>query len=199
MDLALTESQQMLRNTARSVIEREAPKEVLVAAQGSETGLQADWWRTAAEIGWLGMLIPAEYGGGGSSLTDAAVLFEELGRGPLPGPFFSSMVLGALCLLEAGTDEQKRRLLPGVAAGDTVLTVALSDPRSSWGPQGVSLRPERCNGSYVLNGAKLFVGDAAAATHVITAVRSSEAAEDVRLLLVDTRLPGVSARTLPGF
>src|SRR5205814_7917938 len=142
MDLALTESQQMLRNTARSVIEREAPKEVLVAAQGSETGLQADWWRTAAEIGWLGMLIPAEYSGGGSSLTDAAVLFEELGRGPLPGPFFSSAVLGALTLLEGGTVEQKRRLLPAAAGGEAILTVAITDPRTSWGPGGVTLRAD---------------------------------------------------------
>src|SRR5205823_1156304 len=79
----------------------------------------------------------------GQSLTDVAVLFEELGRGPLPGPFFSSSVLGALTLLEAGTEEQKRRLLPDVAEGETVLTVAVSDPRTSWGPQGVTLRAER--------------------------------------------------------
>src|SRR5438874_4051707 len=107
MDLALTESQQMLKSTARAFIEREASKDVLVAAQGSETGLQPHWWETATKIGWLGMLIPPEYGGGGSSLTDTAVLFEELGRGPLPGPFFSSAVFGALAVLEAGTDEQK--------------------------------------------------------------------------------------------
>src|SRR5919201_6469382 len=121
MDLSLTESQQLLRNTARSFMEREAPKEVLVALQGSETGLESGWWETAAQLGWLGMLIPTEYGGSGSSLTDAAVLFEELGRGPLPGPFFSSAVLGALTLLEAGTEEQRRRLLPGVAEGRAVL------------------------------------------------------------------------------
>src|SRR5204862_4282138 len=133
--------------TARSFMEREAPKDLLVALQASETGLDPSWWTTAAQIGWLGMLIPSEYGGGGSSLTDAAVLFEELGRGPLPGPFFSSAVLGALTVLEAGTEEQIRRVLPGVADGTTVLTVAVSDPRTSWGPQGTRLRAERRNGA----------------------------------------------------
>src|SRR5207248_796149 len=97
-----------------------------------------------------------EYGGGGNSLTDAAVLFEELGRGPLPGVFFSSAVLGALTVLESGTEEQKRGVLPNVAAGKQVLTVALNDPRTSWGPRGVTLWAERRGESYLLQGAKLF-------------------------------------------
>lgn len=199
MDLSLTESQQMLKNTARSFMEREAPKDLLVSLQDSDTGLASGWWETAARIGWLGMLVPPEYGGTGSSLTDAAVLFEELGRGPLPGPFFSSAVLGALTVLEAGTDEQKRRILPAVATGQTILTVAITDPRMSWGPAGVTLRAERRDGGYLLNGVKPFVSDAAAATHIITAVRAGDAPEDVSLLLVDTARPGVSTRTLPGF
>src|SRR5436305_11661489 len=155
MDLSLTESQQMLKNTARSFMEREAPKELLVALQGSETGLGEGWWETAARLGWLGMLIPAEYGGIGSSLTDVAVLFEELGRGPLPGPFFSSSVLGALTLLEAGSEAQKRAILPSLADGRQVLTVAITEPGNSWGPRGVQVTAERRDDGFVLNGTKL--------------------------------------------
>src|SRR4029450_2323448 len=70
--------------------------------------LTATLWRKASELGWPGMLVPAEYGGSESTLTDAAVLFEELGRGPVPGPFFSSGVLGALTILEAGSGAQRR-------------------------------------------------------------------------------------------
>src|SRR5207248_3945387 len=90
MDLSLTESQEMLRAAARAFVEREAPGHVIVALQREESSLPAGLWRKAAELGWLGILVPAEYGGSETALTDVAVLFEELGRAPLPGPFFSS-------------------------------------------------------------------------------------------------------------
>ena len=199
MDLSLTESQQMLKNTVRAFMDRETPKEVLVALQSSATGYDQRTWEAAADLGWLGMLIPAEYGGSEGTLTDAAVLFEELGRGPMPGPFFSSGVLGTLTVLEAGTEEQKRRILPGVANGSTILTLALTEPHASFGPRGVSLAAERREDAYVLNGVKLFVPDAVSATHVITVVRTGDGMEDLSLLLVDTSLPGVKARVLPGF
>ncbi len=109
MDLALTESQEMLRTTARTFMEREAPVDVVVGLQKAESSLDPDLWAKAARLGWLGIVLPTEYGGSGDSLSDAAVLYEELGRGPLPGPFFSSGVLGALTVLEGGTEEQRRR------------------------------------------------------------------------------------------
>src|SRR4249920_106386 len=130
----------MLRSSARTFVEREAPRHAIVALQSAESSL-----------------VPAEYGGSESSLTDAAVLYEELGRGPLPGPFFSSGVLGALTVLEGGTEEQRRRILPGVASGERVLTVAITEPNTSWGPGGITLTPQGRNGSLVLNGTKLFV------------------------------------------
>lgn len=199
MDLSLTESQQMLKNTVRAFMDRETPKDVLVGLQQSPTGYDQRTWEAAADLGWLGLLIPAEYGGSEGSLTDAAVLFEELGRGPMPGPFFSSGVLGALTVLEAGADEQKRRILPGVANGSTILTLALTEPNASFGPKGVSLAARRQGDAYVLDGTKLFVPDAVSATHLIVVVRTGDGMEDLSLLLVDTSLPGVAARVLPGF
>ncbi|MGD9891258.1 MAG: acyl-CoA dehydrogenase family protein [Dehalococcoidia bacterium] len=199
MDLALSESQQMLKNTVRNFMEREAPKQALIALQRSDTGVEPDVWARAADLGWLGVLIPAAYGGGEMSLTDAAVLFEELGRGPMPGPFFSSSVFGALTLLEAGTAEQKSKVLPAVVQGRVVLAVAVTDPRMSWGPLGVTMRPERRGDSYVLNGVKPFVGDATAATDLVVAVRTGDGMEDISLLLVEKDATGVNSRLLPGF
>ena len=86
MDLSLTESQEMLRSSARTFVEREAPRHTIVALQLAESSLVPDLWQKASELGWLGMLIPERHGGNESTLTDAAVLYEELGRGPLPGP-----------------------------------------------------------------------------------------------------------------
>src|SRR5258705_10088443 len=199
MDLALTESQEMLRTTARSFMEREAPVDVVVGLQKAESSLEPDLWKKAAQVGWLGIVLPAEYGGSGDSLSDAAVLYEELGRGPLPGPFFSSGVLGALTVLEAGTEEQRRRILPGVAAGERVLTVAITEPNTSWGPGGITLVPQGRNGSLVLNGTKLFVSDATSATDLIVAVRTGDGPTDVSLLHIDAKSRGVTTRRLPGF
>ncbi len=199
MDLALTEPQEMLRSAARTFIEREAPPHTIVAFQKAESSLVPDLWRKASDAGWLGILIPVEYGGSESSVTDAAVLYEELGRGPLPGPFFSSGVLGALTVAEAATGEQQRAILPGVARGERVLSVAIVEPNTSWGPQGVTVRAQRLGERYRLDGTKLFVSDANAATDLIVAVRTGDRPGDLSLLLVDARAAGVRARRLPGF
>jgi alkylation response protein AidB-like acyl-CoA dehydrogenase len=131
VDLSLTEPQELLRTSARSFVEREAPRHALVASRRDGAGLATRLWRKAAELGWPGILVPAEYGGGESSLADAGVLFEELGRGPVPGPFFSSGVLGALTELEAGNPAQRDAILPALARGETVLSVAITEPNAS--------------------------------------------------------------------
>jgi alkylation response protein AidB-like acyl-CoA dehydrogenase len=199
MDLALTESQEMLRSAARSFVEREAPRHAIVAMQRAGSSLAPDLWRKASALGWLGILVPARYGGGEESLTDAAVLYEELGRGPLPGPFFSSGVLGALTILEAGDEVQRSALLPRVARGESVLAVAITEPNASWGPQGITLAARRVDDRYRLDGTKLFVSDATSATALVVAARTGEAPGDVSLLLVDAHAPGVRVRRLGGF
>jgi alkylation response protein AidB-like acyl-CoA dehydrogenase len=199
VDLSLTESQEMLRSAARTFVEREAPTHSIVALQRTESSLVPDLWRKACEAGWLGILVPSEYGGSESTLTDAAVLHEELGRAPLPGPFFSSGVLGALTVLEAASAVQRRAILPAVATGETVLSVAITEPNASWGAPGVTLRAQRAGRGYRLDGTKLFVSDATAATDLIVAARTGDGPADVSLLLVDAHGPGVRARRLPGF
>ena len=189
----------MLRATAKSFMEREAPKDAIIALQRAESGLVPELWRKACALGWLGILIPEEQGGTGSPLTDAAVLYEELGRGPLPGPFFSSGVLGAIALLEGATGAQRREILPAVARGERIVSVAITEPNASWGAPGVALAPQRVGGGYRLNGVKLFVSDATGATDLIVAVRTGDGPGDLSLLQVDARCPGVSARRLPGF
>ena len=199
MDLSLNEHQRMLEQSVRSFMERRASRSKIVALQGSELGYEPEMWKTIAELGWLGLLIPERYGGSGASLTDAAVLYQEFGRGPLPGPFFSSGVLSAMVLLEAGTEEQRRRCLPAIVRGEQIFSVAITEPERSWGPQGIALAAERHGDRYRLNGVKLFVSDAAAATHLIVAVRTGPALNATSLLLLDKRSKGVSVRLLPGF
>ena len=199
MDLSLNEHQRMLEQSVRSFMERRAPRSKIVQLQRSEPGYEPEVWKTIAELGWLGLLIPDSYGGGSGSLTDAAVLFQEFGRGPLPGPLFSSSILSALVLLEAGSEEQRRRYLPAIASGESIFSVAITEPGRSWGPQGIALTAERQGEGFRLNGVKLFVSDAVAATHLIVVLRTGPSIEATSLIIVDKNLPGVSARLLPGF
>jgi alkylation response protein AidB-like acyl-CoA dehydrogenase len=103
MDLGLTEAQEILKGSVADFVQREYDKNTLIALEGTPTGITPELLRRVSELGWLGVVIPEAYGGEGHSLTDAAVLFEELGRGPVPGPFFASGVLGALTVLQGGT------------------------------------------------------------------------------------------------
>ena len=116
MDLSLTQSQEMLRAAARLMVEREFSKDTLLRLESDDKQLGEALWEKTTSAGWPGILVPPKYGGEGGSLTDAAVLLEELGRAPAPGAFFSTAVLGVLSILEAGSEEQ-RRALPGVASG----------------------------------------------------------------------------------
>jgi alkylation response protein AidB-like acyl-CoA dehydrogenase len=203
MDLGLTEAQELLKTTAANFIQQEYPKETLIALETTPTGVTPELFRKVADLGWFGIIIPEAYGGEERSFTDAAVLYEELGRGPVPGPFFSSSVLGALTVLHGGTEEQKRDLLPQVARGERVLSLAVTEPHYGWRPETVQMRASLQRGSYTLNGVKLFVHDAQAATHLVCAVRTAPpnngTSSGITLLIVDAKTPGVTIRTLPGW
>ena len=95
MDLTLTEDQKMLQSTVQELMRRDFPKETLVELDAGKQSIGALWAKLAS-TGLLGSLVPEEYGGIGGSLTDTAVIYEELGRGPVPGPHFSSGVLGGI-------------------------------------------------------------------------------------------------------
>jgi alkylation response protein AidB-like acyl-CoA dehydrogenase len=202
MDLGLTEAQEILKGSVADFVQREYDKNTLLALEKTPTGITPELFRKAAELGWLGVVIPEVYGGEGRSLTDASVLFEELGRGPVPGPFFASGILGALVVLHGGSEAQKRDILPAVARGERVLCVALTETDYGWRPDRVHMQASLQQGRYVLNGVKLFVHDAAAATHLLCAVRTappSNGISGITLLLVEAGAPGVTVRTLPGW
>src|SRR6185295_13100498 len=150
------------------------------------------------ELGWSGMAIPEEYGGTGNSLTDVAVLLEELGAGPVPGPLFSSGVLCARIVMEVATEEQRKAWLPHIASGERVFALAQTEARYGWSPEHVALMPRRDGNAFVLNGTKLFVHDAVLATDLLVVARSP-AGTGTSLLRVDAKAPGVAIRPLEGF
>ena len=199
MDLSLTETQQLLKSGVEDFIARESPREAIVELARTETGYSADTWKKAAEIGWLGMAIPENYGGSGSSLTDLAVVYEALGYGPVPGPYFSSGVLSAHVLLALGDEPQRSEYLPRIASGEAIFALAITEPDWAWGVDGVQMHVHRGGNSYTITGTKLFVYDALTADYLITAVRTGDNPTDIGFLIVDTKAPGVSIRRIEGF
>ena len=198
MDLALTPEQEMLKTAVRRFVQQEYPKETLLRLAANGASEPSNPWAALAETGWLGIVIPQEYGGEGGSLTDAGVLFEELGRGPVPGPHLSSAVLAAFTVLAGGTEEQKREWLPLLAKGQCALVPAITEADYGWEAQDVHLTAKAQGGGLMLNGTKVYVFDALSATHLLCAVRSEDDA-NVGLVFVASNSPGVSIRQLPGF
>jgi len=196
LDMGLTENEKMLRNTALDFMQRDAPKEVVQSLQETDTGCTDEIWQTMINLGWPGIIIPEEYGGAGNTLTSAATLLEALGTGPLPGPLFSSSILGSLVLLEAGTVEQKQSVLPEVAKGSVILTLALTEPEYSWEPETVQTTATKQNSSYILNGVKLYTMDAQSASHIIVVARTEKG---IGLFLVNSALEGISIKRIPGY
>ena len=117
MDMGLSEIQQMLKNSAREFLAQECPLTLVRELEDDPQGFSEDLWRQVANLGWTGIPFPEQYGGTGGSFLDLAVLVEEMGRALLPAPFFATVVLGGLTVLDAGNDDQKRDILTGVCAG----------------------------------------------------------------------------------
>lgn len=202
LDLSHSEFDEMLMSAGLDFLRRETPKLVIQELLDSDTGCTETIWEKTAEMGWLGVIVPEQYGGMESSMESAGVLFEALGTGPLPGPHFSSAILGALIVLAAGKEGQKKKILPKVADGSITLSLALTEPDYSWEPNAIETTATTENGGMVINGTKLHVLDATAATHFIVAAKTGKAKDPskaISLFLLDRNTEGISIRKLSGF
>jgi alkylation response protein AidB-like acyl-CoA dehydrogenase len=197
MDLKLNEDQSMMKKVAADFLKAEAPPYVITEWFQKKTAFIPELYKKTAEVGWLGMMLPEEYGGSGASCIDCAVVFEELGRGPLPGPYFSSGVLAAEIILTGGSQAQKQTLLPEICNGRAIVIPALSDDPIQWGARSVQTRLSRTAMGFTLTGTKRFVYDGDSATSFICAARVESGG--VVLALVDRNTPGVSVKPVAGF
>jgi alkylation response protein AidB-like acyl-CoA dehydrogenase len=191
MDLDFTEEQRMLRETTRGVCAQYAPLAVVRAMEDDPTGYPTDLWRQMGTLGLTGLMLPERHGGGGQTVLEGAIVYEELGRGLAPAPHFVSAVLAGGVMAHAGSEEQKRAWLPGIASGETIVAPAWLEPDGGYGPRGVRLGAVGDGDGYRLDGIKRHVHFARAARRLLVLARTGEAETDVDLFLVDPALPGV--------
>jgi len=199
MDLGFSEEQEMLRTSARDFLANECPKDLVRQMADDEKGYTPELWRKMAELGWMGLAFPEEYDGMGMAFFDLIILLEEMGRACLPGPFFSTVVLGGLTVLDAGTEEQKKDLLTKISNGDLIMTVALTEPSARYDAASVTVKATPDGDDYVINGTKLFVADANVADIMVCATRTKEGAtpeDGITLFLVDAKSPGIETTLL---
>ena len=199
MDFALSSEQELLKNEARQFLDSECPKKLIRQIEESEPGYSSEIWEKMAQLGWLGLVIPEEYGGVGGSLLDLAILFEELGKTALPNPMFSTILLGALPILDGGSDDQKKELLPGVARGELILTLALSEPGLDYNPAFIKTKAKYEGDKFVISGTKLFVPYAGVADYILVVARTARATsrgKGITVFLVPASSKGVRLTTL---
>lgn len=199
MDFAFSEQQDLLRTSARQFLERECPPDMVRRWSDDPQGYSPDLWQTMAAFGWMGLVLPETYGGSGLSFVDLTILMEEMGRVLLPAPFFSSIALGALTLLETGSDEQRQQMLPRLVRGETKVCVALLEADGRYDPRGISMRASIRGNRATLNGTKLFVVDAHVSDYIICVARTRggrDPESGISLFVLDITSPGIACTPL---
>jgi alkylation response protein AidB-like acyl-CoA dehydrogenase len=171
-ELAITcsEEQGMLMDTAASFLKNKCTLEEVREWSETDAGYSKELWREMADLGWMGIILPEEYGGAGLGVPELASLMEPMGRYLMASPFLAT-TLGAQLLLAAGSEEQKKRWLPEIAAGQRVITLAFTEAEGSWEPAHIKAAAERGAGGYRLSGTKCFVLDGPNADLIIGAFK----------------------------
>jgi len=199
MNFGFTEEQEALRDATRKFLDNECPTTFVRKMMADDTAHATELWKKIAELGWLGIIVPEEFGGSGGSFLDLVVILEEVGKSLLPGPFFATALLGSTAILTGGSAAQKSAILPKVVEGNHILTLALAEKSGRYDAAGVTLTAMPKGKDFVLSGEKLFVPDAHVADQLVVATRTAQGGspeEGITLFLVDAKTPGVSISQL---
>lgn len=195
MYFALNDEQEMLAQTVRSFVKKELPSSRIRQIIATETAFDERLWRQMADQGWMSLTTPTEFGGLAESWLTVAVLFEELGKALVPGPFLATVGLAAPLLALAGSAAQKARWLTAIAEGACRASVAYLEPDASYELDSMRTTANKAGGSYTVSGVKMFALDAGVADVLIVAAKE---AEKVGLFLVEKGAEGLTVETLEG-
>ena len=199
MDPRLSEEQDILQKSARDFLTEKCPKSLVREMEKDAKGYSTQLWQEIADLGWIGLVFPENYGGSGMSFLDLSVLLEEMGRVCFPGPFFSTVILGGLTILDVGSDEQKQKYLPQIASGKAIFTLALTEASGKYEAGSIKTRATADKNDYIINGTKLFIPDASVADYFLCIARTDEKSrgeQGLTIFIVNARSPGISTTVL---
>jgi alkylation response protein AidB-like acyl-CoA dehydrogenase len=196
MDFDFTEDQVLLRNLVREFLTEQCPVSHVRKMMDDATGYDPAIYRHFMQLGVLPF--PEQYGGGGLGMVEQAIVLEEMGRIPYPGPYFATVLLAGTAITHSGDENAMARYLPDVSRGDLTMTVAFLEDDIDWGPNAISLSATKEGDGYVLNGEKRFVPWGHVADVILVAARTGESGADgISLIAVPKGANGLSAASTP--
>jgi len=199
MRFTFTDEQREFRSVVRRFLEDKSPSSEVRRLMETDAGCDAQVWRDlSSDLGLTALHIPEVYGGQGFGISELAIAVEEMGRALLCAPYFGSTVLATTAILKAGSDAQKRALLPDLAAGRTIAAFAFTEENGRWDAGGVATTATRNGETYRLDGVKSFVVDGHTANTVVVLARrpASEGADGLSLFTVRGDAAGLQRRRL---
>src|SRR3954452_8543250 len=172
MQFAFTNEQRDFRDILRRFFTARSPSTEIRRLMETEQGWERETWKKLnQEMGLAGVHVPEVYGGQGFGPVELGIVLEEMGRALLCAPYFSSTVLAATAIMQAGTEAQKRALLPDIAAGETIATLAFTEPNGRWDAGSTEVSAQRAGGAFRLDGVKSFVLDGCTADVIVVTAR----------------------------
>ena len=199
IQFAFTDEQEEFRSAVRRFLNDKSPTTEVRRLMASDEGYDPKVWRQLSEeLALPGVHIPEQYGGAGFGMVELCIVAEELGRALSCAPYFSTAVLAANAILNAGTPEQKASLLPDLASGARLATLAVTELNGAWDPQAIELVATPAAGGYLLNGTKSYVVDGHLAELIVVAARlpATTGAEGLALFTLRGDSGGVERRRL---
>ena len=199
MQFAFTDEQEQFRSVVRRFLGAKSPTTEVRRLMATTTGFDADVWRQLSDdLALPGLHIPEAFGGSGFGPVELGIALEEQGRALFCAPFFSSCVLAAEAIMQAAGEEQKTRLLPAIASGQTRATLAVTEPNGRWDADGVQAIASRNGSGWVIDGVKRFVIDGCTADILIVVARAagSSNGSGLSFFVVQADDPGVTRSAL---
>ena len=194
MNFAFSEEQEELRRITRQFLEAKSPESEVRAQMDTTDGYDpAVWAQMANELGLQSLTIPEEYGGQGFTYVELTVVLEEMGRALLCAPYFSTVVLATNTLVHSGDEAAKKELLPGIASGETIATVAFTEPNGKWDESGIEATATKASDGWTIDGTKMFVIDGHVANLIIVAAKTDSG---ISLFKVDGDAEGLTRTAL---
>ncbi len=174
MNFAFSEEQEELRRAVRRFLSEKSPETEVRRLMETDEGYDPAVWRQMADqLGLQSLIIPEEYGGSGFSYVELMVVLEEMGAALLCAPYFATVALATNAVLTSGDDSAKKYLLPGLASGETIGTLAITEDNGRWDAEGITLEATATGDGWQLNGHKSYVIDGLVADLVVVAGRTA--------------------------
>ena len=195
---AFTDEQEQFRSAIRRFLNDKSPTTEVRRLMATDQGYDPKvWHQMSEELALPGIHIPEQYGGSGFGMVELGIVMEEFGRALLCAPYFSTSVLAASAIMNAGTEKEKANLLPDLASGARLATLAVTEPNGDWDPRSVEVVATTDGHGFSLEGSKSYVVDGHIADLLVVAARVPAASEAIELFTVDASAEGIERKLLP--